>query len=791
MKDARDITGNDNAGEAPMPLTVAHWGAYRVVMKKDKPVALSGFEDDPDPSAIGDAMLDTLEGPCRIGNPMVRRGFLEQGTAGDRSLRGCDSFVEVDWEQALDLVARELDRVRDGWGNQAIYAGSYGWASAGRFHHAQSQLRRFMNLYGGCTVARDSYSYAAAEVILPHVVGPMAQLLLEHTSWKSITEGAGLVVAFGGMAIRNAQVNSGGTGHHSQRHDMMTARQAGVEFVNISPTADDTMDGLEAKWLPIRPNTDVALMLALAHTLVSEGLHDKAFLKQYCTGFERFLPYLMGKVDGIAKNANWAAQITGIPADTICGLARRMANTPTMISASWSLTRQQHGEQPYWMLVVLAAMLGGIGGTGTGFGLGLGAVNGVGNHRTHLPWAALPTGRNPLDSFIPVARIADMLLHPGEPFQYNGQHRQYPDIRLVYWVGGNPFHHHQDLNRLRRAWRKIETVVVHEPFWTPLARHADIVLPATVALERNDLSGSPRDNYMFAMRQAVKPYRNARNDHDIFATLARRLRPADSDKIDFEETFTESRDEQQWLRELYRETRSRGEQRGHHLPEFDTFLEAGVLRLDVPDDAQAMLQGFRDDPDAHPLATPSGQIEIFSETIAGFGLEHNPGHPVWYEPEEWLGSPRVETYPLHLISHQPARRLHSQLDHSAHSRAGKISDREPCRLNPDDAVERQLKEGDLVRIYNNRGSCLSAVQLDSGVLQGVVMIATGAWYDPDWDNDPTCCKHGNPNTLTADVPTSALAQGPGAMTCLVEIERLSGNVPEVTAFVPPTINSEL
>ncbi|WP_282609313.1 molybdopterin-dependent oxidoreductase [Pelagibius sp. Alg239-R121] len=775
------------ASDSQHPIAVTHWGAYRVVVADGKPVKLLGFDDDPAPSPIGNAMLDTLEGPCRIGKPMVRRGFLDHGPGGDRSLRGRDAFVAVEWDEALDLVARELNRVRDDWGNEAIYAGSYGWASAGRFHHAQSQLRRFMNLFGGCSKSRDSYSYAAAEVILPHVVGPMQKLLIEHTSWRSIAEGAGLVVAFGGMALRNTQVNSGGTGCHSQQQDMLAARQAGVEFVNVSPAASDTMSELQAEWFPIRPNTDVAMMLALAHTLVSEDLHDKAFLDRYCTGFDDFVPYLMGTKDGTPKTASWAEKITGIPAAAIVALARRMAATPTMVCASWSLTRQQHGEQPFWMLVVLAAMLGGIGQTGTGFALGLGAVNGIGNNRSHLPWAALPTGQNSIESFIPVARIADMLLHPGEAFQYNGQNLQYPDVRLVYWVGGNPFHHHQDLNRLRRAWQRIETVVVHEPFWTPIARHADIVLPATVSLERNDLSGSPRDSYMMAMRQVAEPYRDACNDHDIFAALAERLRGEGCSEVGFRDAFTEGRNEEEWLRELYRETRARGRQLGHELPEFDAFLEQGVIRLESPAEAQVLLKAFRNDPEAHPLTTPSGRIEIFSKTIAGFELDNNPGHPVWCEPQEWLGADLARQFPLHLISHQPPQRLHSQLDHSAHSRAGKVKGREPCRLNPADAARRQIAEGDFVRLFNKRGACLSVAQIDPDLRQGVVSIATGAWYDPDWDRDPDCCKHGNPNVLTADLPTSPLAQGPGAMTCLVEVERWHGNAPEVTAFVPPSI----
>ncbi|MBL4646525.1 MAG: molybdopterin-dependent oxidoreductase, partial [Rhizobiales bacterium] len=724
---------NDDNTATALPLTVAHWGAYRVAVENGKPTQLHGFEGDPDPSSIGNAMLETLEGPCRIGKPMVRKGYLDKGIKSDRSLRGRDSFVEVSWDTALDLVAGELDRVRNDFGHEAIYGGSYGWASAGRFHHAQSQLKRFMNLFGGCTVSRNSYSYAAAEVILPHVVGSLPKLLLEHTSWKSITEGAKLVVAFGGMALRNGQVNSGGTGSHDQRADMLAARKAGVDFVNISPASSDVMAELDAQWMPIRPNTDTALMLALAHTLVSEDLHDKEFLALYCVGFEKFFPYLMGESDGIPKNASWAEQITGIPSDTIEALARRMASIPTMINASWSLTRQQNGEQNYWMLVVLTAMLGGIGKPGTGFSLGLSAVNGVGNHRAHLPWAAFPTGKNPINNFIPVARISDMLLNPGKPFVYNGQHLNYPDIRLVYWAGGNPFHHHQDLNRLRRAWQKIETVVVHEPFWTPLARFADIVLPATVGMERNDIACSPRDNYIMAMQQVAKPFEQARNDHDIFAGLAERLRPSDSQEVGFRAAFTEGRNEEQWLQEIYAQTRKRGQNVGHQLPDYQGFLERNVMRLDVSGKSQIMLEAFRKNPKGNPLVTPSGKIEIFSETIASYGLKENPGHPVWIEPQEWLGADLAGHYPLHLISHQPARRLHSQLDHGSHSRAGKIKGREPCKMHPKAATKRGLVEGDLVRIFNARGSCVSVVQLDPGLHEAVVAIATGAWYDPDWE----------------------------------------------------------
>ncbi|MDH3691055.1 MAG: molybdopterin-dependent oxidoreductase, partial [Gammaproteobacteria bacterium] len=442
-------------------MTATHWGAYRAEVRDGRVVAIHGVEGDPDPSPIAQGMLDTLDDPCRIGRPMVRRGFLERGCQSDRSQRGAEPFVALSWDEAEELVANELKRVCELHGNDAIFAGCYGWASAGRFHHAPSQVHRFLNCLGGYTRSVDTYSFAAGEVILPHVLGDLHRLLAHHTSWPSIIDHTDLVVAFGGLPLKNSQINAGGSGRHVQRDYMRAARAAGVGFVNISPVKGDVDDFLNAQWLAPVPNTDVAIMLGLAHTLVVEGLHDWQFLRSHCVGVDPFLEYLLGHDDGQPKDASWAAAISGLTAEIIRELARRMAGGRTMLSVSWSLTRQHHGEQPYWMAVTLAAMLGQIGLPGGGVGFGYAAVNSIGNQAGHLRWAALDQGVNPVESFIPVARIADMLLHPGTAFDYNGICHSYPEIRLVYWLGGNPFHHHQDINRLLRAWRRPETIIVH------------------------------------------------------------------------------------------------------------------------------------------------------------------------------------------------------------------------------------------------------------------------------------------------------------------------------------------
>ncbi|MBB6308849.1 molybdopterin-dependent oxidoreductase [Xanthobacter tagetidis] len=760
------------------PTVTTHWGIYRAAMADGRAIALDPFEGDPDPSPIAQSMLGALDHPCRILRPAVRRSFLERGAAATGAGRGAEPFVEVDWPQALDLVARELDRVRHDFGNSAIFGGSYGWASAGRFHHAQSQIHRFLNTIGGYTRSFSNYSHGAADVIVPHVVGERLGLHVEHTPWRLIAGHAELIVMFGGIGAKNAQVSSGGIVRHGVRAALRACREGGAELVSISPIRDDTAAEAEAEWMAPRPGTDVALMLALAHTLLVEDLCDTGFIERYTIGFERFGAYLVGRTDGVPKTAEWAQEITQVPAEDIRALARRMAAKRTFLMMSWSLQRADHGEQPYWMAIVLAAMLGQIGLPGGGYGFGFGSVNGIGNPIHDFAWPSLPQGDNPVPDFIPVARIADMLLDPGGSFDFNGRRLVYPDIRLVYWAGGNPFHHHQDLNRLLRAWRRPETVIVHESWWNGLARHADIVLPAATQLERNDVACSSRDRMISASHKVAEPAGEARADFAIFAAIAERLGAR--------EAFTEGRDEEAWLRQLYGVARQRTAAKGLDLPDFDTFWREGIALLPEAEHSEPTLAAFRRDPAGNALRTPSGRIEIFSQSIAAFGYDDCPGHPAWIAPKEWLGAPEAERYPLHLISSQPATKLHSQYDLGAVAQAAKIKGREPVRIHPDDAAARGIGDGDIVRIFNGRGACLAAAVLSAELRPGVVQLATGAWFDPvEPGVEGVLEKHGNPNVLTADRGTSRLGQGCAAHSCLVEMERFDGAAPPVTCFDPP------
>jgi biotin/methionine sulfoxide reductase len=757
-----------------MTVHLTHWGAFEAVSDGERLTEVRPWRGDPEPMPQIGNVASAQHHPARIAVPHVRKGWLDHGPGAPG--RGDEPFVPVPWDTALELLAGELRRVYRDHGPEAVYGGSYGWASAGRFHHAQSQVHRFLNYLGGYVRHVNSYSLGTSTVLLPHVIADVNVLLNQATAKSVLAEHSELVVAFGGLSPKNAAVSPGGVSRHNSRGWMSAARTRGCRFVSVSPIRDDTPAEAQAEWIAPRPGADAALMLALAQVLDADGLADTGFLDRYTVGYPRFARYLRGEADGVIKDPSWAEEISGVPAARIRELAHEMAAARTLVTVSWSLQRARHGEQPLWLGVVLAAMLGQIGLPGGGFGHGYGSTSLVGEPAPQVSVPRLSQGRNGVSTFIPVARIADMLLNPGAAYDYNGQRLTYPDIRLVYWCGGNPFHHHQDLARLRQAFARPDTVVVHDPFWTATARHADIVLPVTMTIERDDYGSGQNDRMFFPMPALTRPHGEACDDYAIFAELAERLGTG--------KDFTEGRTAMEWLRHLYEEWRDTLAKRGRAVPGFDEFWAGDGLELPVASEPQVAFADFRADPEGHPLATPSGKIEIFSETIDSFQYPDCPGHPVWREPDEWLGSPAARRFTLQLVANQPRSRLHSQLDVGAHSQSVKIAGREPVRLHPADAAARGLRDGDLVRIFNDRGACLAGLAVDDAVRPGVAQLSTGAWYDPDPAN-PGFCRHGNPNVLTADRPSSTLSQGCTGQLTLVEIEPYRGTPPELSVTRPP------
>ena len=547
----------------------SHWGVFSARWQ-DGRLEVRPHPGDPDPNQIIENFPGALHHRARITQPMVRRGWLERGPGPD-DRRGRDEYVPMAWEAILDLLGAELARVRDDHGPGAVFGGSYGWASAGRFHHAQSQLHRFLNTaLGGYVRSVNSYSSGASSVLIPHIIGDYEDLTKRNVSWDQVAEHSDIVLAFGGMALKNSMIAGGGISQHVERPAMARARARGCQFVLVGPLRADLPDEAGAEWISSIPGTDTALMMAIVHTLVVRGLHDQRIPRALHRGMAH-LRALSARRDG------WPAQgcPAGPPRSPVSRptpsrtLPSRLHGRRSLIVVSHSLQRAKHGEQPVWMGAVLAAALGQIGLPGRRIRLRLGGdrlLRPPLQRRADAPPAAGPQRRLRLHPRRP--HLGHAAATPAPPIATTGKTRTYPDIRLVYWAGGNPFHHHQDLTRLRQAFRQIDTLVVHELAWTATARHADFVLPCTMTLEREDIGGNPNDPLLVAMHPVTKPHGEARDDYAIFSGLAERLGTA--------EAFTEGRTVRQWLEYLYEPTRAGLAAKDLPAPSFDEFWALGT-----------------------------------------------------------------------------------------------------------------------------------------------------------------------------------------------------------------------
>ncbi|UTW12007.1 molybdopterin-dependent oxidoreductase [Marinobacterium rhizophilum] len=759
-------------------ITSSHWGTGVAEVENGQLVGVKAHPLDPDPSRINENYLDSIDGPARILRPAVRKGYLESGPVRGGNKRGKEAFVEVSWETAIELAARALDSTRKNHGNESIFGGSYGWGSAGRFHHAQSQLKRFLNCAGGFVRSEGNYSFNAAIVLMPYIIGEFSTMTKNSTRLSTIAKHGDLVVMFGGMPLKSAQIGPGGIARHRLKDELIACRRAGVQFVNFSPLKNDAPKEVEAEWLAPIPGSDTAIILGLSHTLLVNNLYDQCFIDRYTVGFDKVKAYLLGLEDGTPKSAEWACRQSNIPAEKIRKLAKKMASSRTFITTAAGVQRGEHGEQPLWATVTLASMLGQIGLPGGGFGIAYASDGSIGLMDRPIQWPSFPQERNAVDSFIPVATIADMLLHPGEKYDYNGNKLTFPDIRLIWWAGGNPFHHHQDINRLIKAFQQPETIIVNEINWTATARHADIVFPVTTTLERTDIGGGQRDNALIPMPKIIDPIGQARDEYDIFTSIAKYL--------GFEREFTQGKSSHEWLQEMWSNICQSACKDNVKLPDLSEFLEGDVIEFTDPAPDSILFSSFRQDPERHQLMTPSGKIELYCEKIASFEYKDCPGQATWIPPTEWLNSNLAETYPFHLISGQPKARLHSQLDSGAYSQSQKIQGREPILIHPDNAAGLNVKDGDIVTVFNARGSCLAGVVVTDGIRLNTVYLCTGAWYDPaDPMQESTLDKHGNPNMLTHDRRTSRLSQSTAAHSALVNIKKYIGDLPPITAYQPP------
>lgn len=670
---------------------------------------------------------------------------------------------------------------------------------------------------GGFTNSLGDYSTGAAQVILPHVVGSI-EVYEQQTAWPVVLENSKVVVWWGANPLATLRIswtsNDGDTPKYLE-----DLKNSGKEIYIIDPSTSATTEffGDKAKRIKPIPNTDVAMMLGMANHLFKTNQYDKNFIENYTVGFDKFTPYLIGKSDGVDKTPEWAEKICGIEAKVIKELAEKFYKNRTMLMAGWAMQRQHHGEQPHWMLVTLASMLGQIGLPGGGFGFSyhysgggnptckgavLGGIDagtqGLYNKNNEFiglkgkveakdsdlaPWIA-NSGAN---SF-PVARISDALLNPGKTIDFNGRKITYPDIDFIYWAGGNPICHQQQVNKNVKAWRKPRTVVVNSIYWTPTARMADVVFPITTEYERNDITmaGDYSNKWVAPMKQVVEKQNDAVDDYKVFSDLCLAY---GGEKL--YDAYTDGgKNEFDWIKKFYDAAYNSVKaipDFNNPLKEFSEFWNDNKpVSFEPTPESEAYVRyaDFREDPILESLGTPSGLIEIYSETIEKMHYNDCGPHPKWYEPVEWLGM-KDKPAEFAMTSPHSEYRLHSQLSQTGLRDKYAVAGHEPIYMNSEDAKKKGIKDGDVVRVFNKRGEALAGAVLDDGILSGVVRLKEGAWYDPSDPSKPSLCRNGLANVMTLDIPTSKLAQANIAHTCLVNVEKYNGKNLEVNVFNEP------
>jgi trimethylamine-N-oxide reductase (cytochrome c) len=779
--------------------TGTHFGAFKIKRKNGVIDQVKPFDSDKYPTDMINGIRGLVYNPSRVRYPMVRLDFLLKGHKSDTSQRGDFRFVRVTWDKALGLFKDSLDEIQTNYGPSGLHAGQTGWRATGQLHSSTSHMQRAVNMHGNFVKKIGDYSTGAGQTILPYVLGS-TEVYAQGTSWPLILENAKTIILWANDPYKNLQVGWNAETHEAYQYleQLKQKVKAGkIKVISIDPVATKTQNYLGCEQLYVNPQTDVPLMLGIAHELYTKKLYDEKFVNGYSLGFDRFVPYLMGKTDGIEKTPEWAEKITGVDAKTIRLLAETMAGGRTQMLMGWCIQRQQHGEQPYWMAAVLATMLGQIGlpGGGISYGHHYSSI-GVPSSGAAAPGGFprnLDEGKKPLfdnedfkgaSKTIPVARWIDAILSPGKVIDANGAKVTYPDIKMMVFSGNNPWNHHQDRNRMKQAFQKLECVVTVDINWTATCRFSDIVLPACTTLERNDIDiyGSYANRGLLAMQKMVEPLYESLSDFEIFTRFAALMGR--------EKEYTRNMTEADWLRKLYNDCKKANDGK-FDMPEFEQFWQQGYVHFGDGENWTRHAD-FREDPEINPLGTPSGLIEIFSRKIARYNYDDCKGHPTWMEKTERShGGPGSEKHPVWMQSCHPDKRLHSQMCESKEFRdTYTVKGREPVYINPVDAKVRGIKAGDIVRVFNDRGQLLAGAVISNNFSRGVIRIEEGAWYGPVGEDGSSAggakigalCSYGDPNTLTQDIGTSKLAQACSAYTCLVDFEKYTGKVPQVSSF---------
>ncbi|WP_245869238.1 DMSO/selenate family reductase complex A subunit, partial [Vibrio fujianensis] len=701
--------------------------------------------------------------PDRLKYPMKRIGA-----------RGEGKFKRISWDEATTIVANELKRVISTYGNEAIYY-QYGSGTTGANLQGRNTCKRLLNLAGGFLDMHNTYSEAQLNRIQPFVFGQAGNIYgTEQQTLFSEIRHSDLVVMFGQNL---AETRMSGGGQIAEIYHAL--EQSGARVILIDPRRTDSVTAFNAEWLPIRPGTDAALVAAIGHTLIKENLLDEAMLNQYTVGWsEETLPasapanasyksYILGLgEDKTEKTPEWAEALTEIPAQRIRELAREIAGAKAAwISQGWGVQRTQNGEHASRAIMMLPIMTGQFGRPGTNIGTWGGSVN--------YPLAGLAIA-NPVKVSIPCFSWLDAITRGTEMTAkkdyVKGRDRLATNVKFLWNYASNMTgNQHSNLNQVDKVLRDeslCEFILVWDNHMTATAKYADLLLPDVSTLESDELINNSYQSgsyhYLVRLQKAIEPMWENRPTYDVLAEIA--------EKMGIKEAFTEGRTYQEWIEFAYNQVRKQEP----HLPPFSETDGMGVIDRRVADSSKHIaLKEFRDNPQLHPLKTPSGKIEIYSESLAELATQWEllPGDKISPIPEYWPAVEGIEDkaqlskYPLQMTGFHTKGHCHS-----TYSSVAQLKEAAPDVLwmNPIDAQARGIKTDDFVEVFNDRGRLRIKAKVSPRIMPGVTAMPEGAWAKTNKEGvDVGGCI----NRLTSLRPT-ALAKGNPQHTNLVDVKRI-------------------
>jgi len=673
--------------------------------------------------------------PERLMYPQKRAGAKGQG-----------KFERITWDEALDTLAAKLTRVKETHGPGGIFLATGGGYLAG-LHNGSLAALRLLGQFGGFVT---QYGNISSEGAVWASLTQYGSVMVGHSREDMLN--SKLIILWGWDPAR--MISGTNTMYH-----LIKAKENGARIIAIDPRYHDTAATVADEWIPVYPGTDTAVMAAMAHVIIKENIHDQPFLDKYTVGFDKFSAYVMGQEDGVPKTPAWAAQISGIAAETIERLAREYATVkPANLMDCQGPARSAMGEQFNRCAATLSTMTGNVGHPG---GSACGGLMGIPvGHMFRM--SAIPPGKNPFELDGPnVKGTLDIRMRVVKRVHINkifdailrGRNGGYPsDIKMMWSMCNNYLNQTGNSNKAARALQKLEFLAINELFMTPQARYADLLLPVTSMAERSDLTRPwPSGPYFTFSSRALNPLGECKSDLDIATELAQRLGIKDFNP------YTED----EWLKMLV----EMNPDYQKYITDYDTFRKDGIHRVKLEEPIVAFREQI-EDIENNPFPTPSGKIEIYSQRAADINHPLCPPIPKYLGTPEDRNDPLSEKYPLQLVSPHPKNRVHSEL-----YLVPWLREVEPHRawINSVDAEARGIKDGDEIFVFNDRGKIAITAWVTERIMPGVICIFEGAWYNPDENGID---RGGCANTLTKD----AYSGGGAAVmnTCLVQVQKEIG-----------------